>query len=252
MPPSTPQKNPRNAPKTTPRTPQKNPKITPRTPHGIPQNCSKSSLKRPQNHPQMTPKPPQEQCEGFWGVLRDFAVFRHFPVPHPVFWGGFRGSFSHFRGCFGVSHPALDFGEFFLSFGVCGSVFGVQDSGFPPAGPVQDPRPRRIWAKHRDLSLPVPKFKVRGFGVRDGLWVDFGGRFGVWGGFGNSGFGFGGPRMDLGLCGSFKSRFGVSGGDLGFQAPIRGCVWGFGGMLMMGSGFFWDRSRTSSVSAKSR
>ncbi|XP_027489006.1 histone-lysine N-methyltransferase SETD1A-like, partial [Corapipo altera] len=46
-----------------------------------------------------------------------------------------------------------------------GVHFSVPDSGFPPAGPVQDPRPRRIWAKHRDLSLPVPKFKLDEFYV---------------------------------------------------------------------------------------
>ncbi|GAB0202423.1 histone-lysine N-methyltransferase SETD1A-like [Grus japonensis] len=46
-----------------------------------------------------------------------------------------------------------------------GVHFSVPDSGYPPAGAVQDPRPRRIWAKHRDLSLPVPKFKLDEFYV---------------------------------------------------------------------------------------
>ncbi|XP_078391614.1 histone-lysine N-methyltransferase SETD1A-like [Cetorhinus maximus] len=33
------------------------------------------------------------------------------------------------------------------------------DAGFPTVGDVRDPRQRRIWTKHRDISLPVPKFK---------------------------------------------------------------------------------------------
>ncbi|XP_033930024.1 histone-lysine N-methyltransferase SETD1A-like, partial [Melopsittacus undulatus] len=37
------------------------------------------------------------------------------------------------------------------------------DAGYPPVGTLQDPRPRRIWGKQRDLSLPVPKFKVDEF-----------------------------------------------------------------------------------------
>ncbi|XP_031460891.1 histone-lysine N-methyltransferase SETD1A-like [Phasianus colchicus] len=41
-----------------------------------------------------------------------------------------------------------------------GVHFSVPDSGYRPEGDVRDPRPRRIWSKHRDLSLPVPKFKV--------------------------------------------------------------------------------------------
>ncbi|XP_065520568.1 LOW QUALITY PROTEIN: histone-lysine N-methyltransferase SETD1A-like [Lathamus discolor] len=34
-----------------------------------------------------------------------------------------------------------------------------------PRGHRAGPRPRRIWAKHRDLSLPVPKFKLDEFYV---------------------------------------------------------------------------------------
>ncbi|XP_069044100.1 histone-lysine N-methyltransferase SETD1A [Lepisosteus oculatus] len=41
-----------------------------------------------------------------------------------------------------------------------GVHFSVPDSGFAPVGEVRDPRPRRIWSKHRELSLPVPKFKL--------------------------------------------------------------------------------------------
>lgn len=46
-----------------------------------------------------------------------------------------------------------------------GVHFSVPDSGYRPEGDVRDPRPRRIWAKHRDLSLPVPKFKLDEFYV---------------------------------------------------------------------------------------
>ncbi|XP_066579328.1 histone-lysine N-methyltransferase SETD1A [Amia ocellicauda] len=46
-----------------------------------------------------------------------------------------------------------------------GVHFSVPDSGFPPLGEVRDPRPRRIWSKHRELSLPVPKFKLDEFYV---------------------------------------------------------------------------------------
>ncbi|XP_026064221.1 histone-lysine N-methyltransferase SETD1B isoform X1 [Carassius auratus] len=41
-----------------------------------------------------------------------------------------------------------------------GIHFSVQDSGFPPVGDLRDPRPRRIWSRHTELSLPVPKFKL--------------------------------------------------------------------------------------------
>lgn len=42
------------------------------------------------------------------------------------------------------------------------TVFTVfQDSGFPPVGELRDPRPRRLWSRYAELSLPVPKFKVR-------------------------------------------------------------------------------------------
>ncbi|TFJ97894.1 multiple epidermal growth factor-like domains protein 8 [Platysternon megacephalum] len=44
-----------------------------------------------------------------------------------------------------------------------GVHFSAPDSGYPPVGDVRDPRPRRIWSKHRDLSLPVPKFKLDEF-----------------------------------------------------------------------------------------
>lgn len=37
----------------------------------------------------------------------------------------------------------------------------LQDSGFPPVGELRDPRPRRLWSRYTELSLPVPKFKVR-------------------------------------------------------------------------------------------
>ncbi|XP_067883421.1 histone-lysine N-methyltransferase SETD1A-like, partial [Heterodontus francisci] len=40
-----------------------------------------------------------------------------------------------------------------------GLYFSIPDAGFPPVGDVRDPRQRRIWTKHRDISLPVPKFK---------------------------------------------------------------------------------------------
>lgn len=46
-----------------------------------------------------------------------------------------------------------------------GVHFSVPDSGYRPEGDVRDPRPRRIWSKHRDLSLPVPKFKLDEFYV---------------------------------------------------------------------------------------
>ncbi|KAK2511727.1 hypothetical protein Q9966_016577 [Columba livia] len=46
------------------------------------------------------------------------------------------------------------------------SLCVVQDSGFPPRGaPSRTRDPRRIWAKHRDLALPVPKFKLDEFYV---------------------------------------------------------------------------------------
>lgn len=42
------------------------------------------------------------------------------------------------------------------------AVFTIfQDSGFPPVGELRDPRPRRLWSRYAELSLPVPKFKVR-------------------------------------------------------------------------------------------
>ncbi|XP_051988257.1 histone-lysine N-methyltransferase SETD1A isoform X1 [Xyrauchen texanus] len=41
-----------------------------------------------------------------------------------------------------------------------GIHFSVPDSGFPPVGDLRDPRPRRIWSRHTELSLPVPKFKL--------------------------------------------------------------------------------------------
>uniref|UniRef100_A0A8C3G034 Histone-lysine N-methyltransferase SETD1A n=1 Tax=Chrysemys picta bellii TaxID=8478 RepID=A0A8C3G034_CHRPI len=44
-----------------------------------------------------------------------------------------------------------------------GVHFSAPDSGYPPVGDVRDPRPRRIWSKHRELSLPVPKFKLDEF-----------------------------------------------------------------------------------------
>lgn len=37
--------------------------------------------------------------------------------------------------------------------------FLLKDSGYAPVGDLRDPR-HRIWSKNRDLSLPVPKFKV--------------------------------------------------------------------------------------------
>lgn len=37
---------------------------------------------------------------------------------------------------------------------------GLQDSGFPPVGELRDPRPRRIWSRHTEMLLPLPKFKV--------------------------------------------------------------------------------------------
>ncbi|XP_029462763.1 histone-lysine N-methyltransferase SETD1A [Rhinatrema bivittatum] len=46
-----------------------------------------------------------------------------------------------------------------------GVYFSVSDAGYPPVEAVRDPRPRRIWSKHRDLSLPVPKFKLDEFYV---------------------------------------------------------------------------------------
>ncbi|CAM9118170.1 unnamed protein product [Bubo scandiacus] len=49
--------------------------------------------------------------------------------------------------------------------GVVYPITFFRDSGAPRAGPCRDPRPRRIWAKHRDLSLPVPKFKLDEFYV---------------------------------------------------------------------------------------
>nr|XP_055049801.1 histone-lysine N-methyltransferase SETD1A isoform X2 [Misgurnus anguillicaudatus] len=41
-----------------------------------------------------------------------------------------------------------------------GIHFNIQDSGFPAVGDLRDPRPRRIWSRHTELSLPVPKFKL--------------------------------------------------------------------------------------------
>nr|XP_033802521.1 histone-lysine N-methyltransferase SETD1A [Geotrypetes seraphini] len=46
-----------------------------------------------------------------------------------------------------------------------GVHFSVSDARYLPVGAVQDPRPRRIWSKHRELSLPVPKFKLDEFYV---------------------------------------------------------------------------------------
>lgn len=44
-------------------------------------------------------------------------------------------------------------------------IFRPQDSGFPPVGELRDPRPRRLWSRYTELSLPVPKFKVRILGL---------------------------------------------------------------------------------------
>ncbi|GLD48988.1 coiled-coil domain-containing protein 47 isoform X1 [Lates japonicus] len=41
----------------------------------------------------------------------------------------------------------------------------VPDSGFPPVGELRDPRPRRLWSRYTELSLPVPKFKLDEFYV---------------------------------------------------------------------------------------
>ncbi|KAK7938735.1 hypothetical protein WMY93_002061 [Mugilogobius chulae] len=40
-----------------------------------------------------------------------------------------------------------------------GVHFSVPDSGFPPVGDLRDPRPRRLWSRCKEISLPVPKFK---------------------------------------------------------------------------------------------
>ncbi|CAI5791060.1 histone-lysine N-methyltransferase SETD1A [Podarcis lilfordi] len=45
-----------------------------------------------------------------------------------------------------------------------GVHFSTNDSGHAPVGDVRDPR-RRIWSKNRDISLPVPKFKLDEFYV---------------------------------------------------------------------------------------
>ncbi|MEQ2294309.1 hypothetical protein AMECASPLE_002634 [Ameca splendens] len=46
-----------------------------------------------------------------------------------------------------------------------GVHFSVPDSGFPPVGELWDPRPRRLWSRYTELSLPVPKFKLDEFYV---------------------------------------------------------------------------------------
>ncbi|XP_019950137.2 histone-lysine N-methyltransferase SETD1A [Paralichthys olivaceus] len=46
-----------------------------------------------------------------------------------------------------------------------GVHFSVPDSGFPPVGELRDPRPRRLWSRYTELSLPVPKFKLDEFYV---------------------------------------------------------------------------------------
>uniref|UniRef100_A0A3P9H8D0 Histone-lysine N-methyltransferase SETD1A n=1 Tax=Oryzias latipes TaxID=8090 RepID=A0A3P9H8D0_ORYLA len=46
-----------------------------------------------------------------------------------------------------------------------GVHFSVPDSGFPAVGDLRDPRPRRLWSRYTELSLPVPKFKLDEFFV---------------------------------------------------------------------------------------
>ncbi|XP_034046456.1 histone-lysine N-methyltransferase SETD1A [Thalassophryne amazonica] len=46
-----------------------------------------------------------------------------------------------------------------------GVHFSVPDSGFNPVGELRDPRPRRLWSRYTELSLPVPKFKLDEFYV---------------------------------------------------------------------------------------
>ncbi|XP_029106167.1 histone-lysine N-methyltransferase SETD1A isoform X2 [Scleropages formosus] len=46
-----------------------------------------------------------------------------------------------------------------------GVHFNVPDSGFTPVGELRDPRPRRIWSKRTELTLPVPRFKLDEFYV---------------------------------------------------------------------------------------
>ncbi|KAL0993285.1 hypothetical protein UPYG_G00105680 [Umbra pygmaea] len=46
-----------------------------------------------------------------------------------------------------------------------GVHFSVPDSAFPPVGDLRDPRPRRIWSRHTEMALPVPKFKLDEFYV---------------------------------------------------------------------------------------
>ncbi|XP_037331899.2 histone-lysine N-methyltransferase SETD1A [Pungitius pungitius] len=46
-----------------------------------------------------------------------------------------------------------------------GVHFSVPDSGFPPVGDLRDPRPRRLWSRYTELSLPVPKLKLDEFYV---------------------------------------------------------------------------------------
>uniref|UniRef100_A0A3Q2TWB3 SET domain containing 1A, histone lysine methyltransferase n=1 Tax=Fundulus heteroclitus TaxID=8078 RepID=A0A3Q2TWB3_FUNHE len=46
-----------------------------------------------------------------------------------------------------------------------GVHFSVPDSGFPPVGEIRDPRPRRLWSRYTEMSLPVPKFKLDEFYV---------------------------------------------------------------------------------------
>ncbi|XP_055079844.1 histone-lysine N-methyltransferase SETD1A [Periophthalmus magnuspinnatus] len=46
-----------------------------------------------------------------------------------------------------------------------GVHFSVPDSGFPPVGDLRDPRPRRLWSRCKEMSLPVPKFKLDEFYV---------------------------------------------------------------------------------------
>ncbi|MFT7798025.1 histone-lysine N-methyltransferase SETD1B-like [Arapaima gigas] len=46
-----------------------------------------------------------------------------------------------------------------------GVHFSIPDSGFTPVGELRDPRPRRIWSKRTELTLPVPRFKLDEFYV---------------------------------------------------------------------------------------
>ncbi|XP_062840971.1 histone-lysine N-methyltransferase SETD1A [Trichomycterus rosablanca] len=46
-----------------------------------------------------------------------------------------------------------------------GIYFSEPDSEFTPVGELRDPRPRRIWSRPREISLPLPKFKLDEFYV---------------------------------------------------------------------------------------